>query len=182
MAYDVACFYKKCLENEYKSTLELNKIADGLIEVVPAPGQTPPFVEAYIAAFNFPTLVKAGNQIRLQNGIRVLIKTEGSTLFSRRIQAQIPAGEPVPFHPNWWDSGLMDNGMERMEMHELIPFLQFVFYVLQFQERYVNPLSPSNVEAARYWIEHRNDPGAFPTDTHPFPQLPERKKPKIVVR
>ena len=58
--------YRTRLKNEYEKAMDLNRKANGLIILKPAPGQTAPYVEKYLATFNFPTWVKAGSQIKKQ--------------------------------------------------------------------------------------------------------------------
>ena len=171
--------YKIRLENEYKNARQLNQAAKGLIDVKPFPGTSEPYTK-YLVTFNFPTLVKVGTSIRHQSStkVEITLRGQGSPLI-----AYIPAGDPVPYHPNWWPSGMICNGLEgRDELLKLIDYIEFVFGVLQFQPRRINAGSPANPEATQYWLQNKSNRSLFPTDSHPFPTIGAEQPKKCTIK
>ncbi len=165
--------YKKRLENEYNELQKLPK--NDLFKVEPAPGQTPPHVSCYHVTYTVPTWVKVGGRI---------IKQERTVV---KIDKPSAAGDPravviegaVPYHTNWYTDGAVCNGNVCHPSMWLYQYIGAICEMLQFKEDRINPGSAANREARDYWVEHKNDPSKFPTDTRRIPVPGE--KPKIQI-
>ena len=167
--------YKKRLENEYKELQKLPK--NDLFKVVPAPGQTPPYVSCYHVIYTVPTWVKVRGRLVKQE--RTVVAVEKLSL-SNAPQARVIEGD-VPYHTNWYTNGAVCNGnawtSPAMWLYE---YIGFVCELLQFKKDRINPKSPANHEARDYWLEHQNDRSKFPTDTRLIPVPVEKPKIQIV--
>lgn len=161
------------LKNEYDNTMKIAARNRDLISVRAEDPSSEPCVESYIVTYNVPTWVKDGAHLRIQQTTVVRV-----TLSSRvePPHAHVIKGL-VPYHPNWFTSGLVCNGSFSADSR-VINYINFVMELLQFKSSVIDITSPANNEAAEYWIANGNNRSMFPTDTRTM----SLTEPKLKIR
>ena len=166
------------LRNEYDNLVKCTKNARyKLFDVVPAPGQTIPYVTTYHVTYHVPTWIMENNKLLKQKETVIEVYKKGLT---SALHAQVIRGK-IPYHPNWYLNGTVCNGNAADGGSlTLYDYMCFVCGVLQFKEVWINPHSPANTSARDYWLAHRNDRSMFPTCTEDPQEM--GKKPLFTVR
>ena len=163
------------LQNEYKELLKVPKtpLYDWTIE----PGEEAPYVRSYIITYHVKTLVMNGAKLDWQYETAVRISKDS---LNEPWKAKVVRGS-VPFHPDIWPNGRFSGGYgmddPTMWLYEAI---NFIGKTLRFQPDLINAPSPSNRDAAAYWLKHKDDKDEdgnrlFPTESEEFPvPVPDR--------
>jgi hypothetical protein len=124
-----------------------------------------PHVEAYRLILKVRTIIGPGPDYA--DEVRATLELGAKYPFSEA--PRTVAEPPVPYHPNWYASGLWDRGMwsplEGLGAHVIR-----LVRTAQFAPELVNLTSPSNAEATRWWRSVANR-GWFPSDRQAVPEL-----------
>ena len=173
---------KDALREMYEAAMRLNTPDNDLYTVEPAPGEEAPYVKRWLLTYRGPTLVKrADGMIDRQTETVVRIDLYALEDGGFGMRAHVEEGL-VPFHPNWFLSGLLANGQAWSKATGLVEYIVFVCEILQFKAHRINLESPANAEAARYYAAHRDDAEAFPVDARPVPVPEEPASRKLRIR
>lgn len=131
---------------------------------------SPPHVEKYkVKVFNIKTITGPGPSYNFNHEIEIELPSD----YPRTAPIAKITSNPLPFHPNWYDSGLWCAG--RWNLAEgLGHFVIRLIRTLQFDDDITNPASPAN-RSANNWYESNLDSGYFPCDNTVLPD-PTKKK------
>lgn len=174
---DKRVLFQRYLANEYKDVMRVAELNRDLIEVVPDEGEVPPHVSKYLVTYRVPTWVKDGDEPRLQDSTQVRVEIIDRMTAPRTYAV----GGKVPYHANWFNSGLMNNGAAWRPDWRLANYLDYILGIVEFQASCINTMCASNREAASWWEAHKDEADKFPTDTRSL-KLPAQDHPKFRIR
>jgi ubiquitin-protein ligase len=149
------------LKNDYR---EMCNIRGPIIQWRAVAGR-PPFVDAYDLVVSVRSIVGRGPQYRGQHSVAVRLPSNYPADSAPEIRM---TSTPLPFHPNWYVSGLWCPGANTSSHEGLGRHVVRMVRTLQFDLEITNPGSAANT-AARDWFRANLRTGLFPCDDQQLP-------------
>jgi len=169
--------HEKRLCNEYQELMRLN---GNIIKIEPCDNplyEQHKFYEHYKITFNIRTIINPTPEYRMSTVCELHIPPG----YPRAAPKLICISNPVPWHVNWYQSGVWDYGCWDWS-NPLSNFIIRCAKTLQFDPLVTNVNSCSNHDALKFWNENRKNQLIIPCDGQTLPSVDSGVTPKYTIK